>query len=126
MPFLCQPSKELLMNEGLISENTIYNLSIISDIFKTLIYGELYTIKDKNFSAFNLFFVDKIKDIEKIYNTITEVKLPEFIENIIYNKISKEKENDEFNYEQMNKDEIIVNKFICFQFDDILAIINTI
>ena len=126
LPFLCQPSKELLMNEGLISENTIYNLSIISDIFKTLIYGELYTIKDKNFSAFNLFFVDKIKDIEKIYNTITEVKLPEFIENIIYNKISKEKENDEFNYEQMNKDEIIVNKFICFQFDDILAIINTI
>jgi len=126
LPFLCAPSKELLMNEGLISENTIYNLTVISDIFKKLIFGELYTMADKNFSAFNLFFIDKMKDIDKIYNTITEVKLPEFIENIIYNKIPKEKENDEFNYEQMNKDEIIVNKFICFQFDDILAIINTI
>ena len=124
LPFLCEPSNELLMNDGLISDNTIYNLNMISAIFKKLIHGELYTINEKNFSALNLFFIEKIKDMEKIYNTITEVKLPEFIENIIYNK--KLKENEEFNYEQMNKDEIIVNKFICFQFDDILAIINTI
>ena len=124
LPFLCEPAKELLMNEGLISENTIYNLSIISDIFKKLIFGELYTNAENNFTVFNLFFIDKIKDIENIYNTITEVKLPDFIENIIYNRESKD--NAEFNYEQMNKDEIIVNKFICFQFDDILAIIDTI
>ena len=33
--------------------------------------------------------------------------------------------NFDFSNEDLNKDEIISNKLICFQFDDIMAIIDT-
>ena len=123
IPLLCQPSSQGLITECLISENTLDNLDIIGKILQKLISGELFTNEDIYFSGFNAFLVEKMKDILKIYNSIIKIKLPDFIEKYINDELD---ENFEFNYDELNKEEIFFNKFICFQFDDIVAIIKTL
>ena len=122
IPLLCEPAKEFIVTEYLIFDNTIFNLRMLSEIFNKLILGELYSMEENNYLAFNLFFMDKVKDMAKIYEDVTKVKLPNYIEKIIYNP----EENFEFNYEELNKEDILHSKFICFQFDDIIAIIDSL
>ena len=123
MPLFCEKQKvEVLATGCLIFENTIYNANKISQIFKKLIFGELYSTEDFHYSSFNLFFIEKINDIVKICDIVTRVKLPDFIDKFLYDKFE---DDFDFSNEDLNKDEIISNKLICFQFDDILAIIDT-
>ena len=122
IPLLCEPLKEFIVTEYLVFENTIFNLRMLSEIFSKLIFGELYSSEEHNYLAFNLFFIEKVKDMTKIYDEVTKVKLPNYIEKIIYNP----EDNFEFNYEELNKEDILHSKFICFQFDDIIAIIDTL
>ena len=123
IPFLCEPNKKLLLTKYLIFDKTKKNCEFIAKIFKKLILGELFFNKEKDYSPFNLFFIEKIKDIIYIYDNITKVNLPEIIEDLINNKLDS---NYELNTEEINKDEIIYNKFICFQFDDIMAVVDTL
>ena len=123
IPLLCEPNKKLLLTKYLIFDKTKKNCEFIAKIFQKLILGELFYNQEKNYSPFNLFFIEKIKDIIYIYDNITKVNLPKIIEDLIYDKIDS---NYELNIEEINKEEIIYNKFICFQFDDILAIVDTL
>ena len=123
IPFLCEPDKKLLLTKYLIFDKTKKNCEFIAKIFKKLILGELFFNKEKDYSPFNLFFIEKIKDIIYIYDNITKVNLPEIIEDLINNKLDS---NYELNTEEINKEEIIYNKFICFQFDDIMAVVDTL
>ena len=123
IPLLNEPSKELLLTRYLIFDNTENNAKVIGQIFQKLIMGELYTCKEKNFCPFNVFFIQKMKNIVDIYDNLIKVNLPEIIEKVINNNNDVEVD---FDNEEMNKDEVINNKFICFQFDDIMAIIDTL
>ena len=123
IPLFCEPSKKLLLTKYLIFNNTEINCEVIAKIFKKLILGELFFNREKHYSPFNLFFIEKMKDVFYIYESITKVQLPEIIEKLINDKLD---DNFEFNIEEINKEEIIHNKFICFQFDDIMAIVDTL
>ena len=123
IPLLCEPYKKLLLTDYLIFEDTEKNAKIIGKIFEKLILGELFSNKDKDYFPFNLYFIKKMKEIVNIYDNLTKVKLPEIVEKIINENME---EKIEFKYEEINKEDIIYNKFICFQFDDIVAIIETL
>ena len=123
IPLFCEPNKKLLLTKNLIFDKTKKNCEFIAKILQKLILGKLFLNQEKNYSPFNLFFIEKIKDIIYIYDNITKVNLPKIIEDLIYDKIDS---NYELNIEEINKEEIIYNKFICFQFDDILAIVDTL
>ena len=125
MPFFIFPTYEALITNFLISKKTLNNLKVINEIIQRLISGELYTneFETKEFTPFNFYFLEKIPDIVKIYEEIKKVNLPNFIEKLLDNKLP---EDFNLNYFDINPDEVINHRSICFKIDDINAIIKTI
>ena len=125
LPFFVSPAYEALITNFLISKKTINNLKIISKIFQKLVSGELYTndFETNEFTPFNIFFLEKVPEIVKLYEEMEKVNLPVFIEKLLYNKLP---EDFNLNYFEENSEEIINHRSICFKIDDINAIIKTI
>ena len=125
LPFFISPAYEALITNFLISKKTISNLKVISKILLKLISGELYTndFETNEFTPFNLFFLEKIPDIVKLYDEMKKVNLPNFIEKLLHNKLP---EDFKLNYFEENPEEILNQRAICFKIDDINAIIKTI
>ena len=118
IPFLSEPSEKLLLTKYLISKSTQNNCKIIAKIFRNIFLGEIFNDRQNNYAPFNFFFVEKIKDIVDIYDQIIRVNLPD-----IANKVIKGELNENY---KLNNEEMISSKLICFQFDDIVAIIDSI
>ena len=125
LPFFISPAYEALITNFLISKKTISNLKVISKILLRLISGELYTndFETNEFTPFNLFFLEKIPDIVKLYDEMKKVNLPNFIEKLLHNKLP---EDFKLNYFEENPEEVLNHRAICFKIEDINAIINTI
>lgn len=125
LPFFISPAYEALITNFLISKKTISNLKVISKILLKLISGELYTndFETNEFTPFNLFFLEKIPDIVKLYDEMKKVNLPKFIEKLLHNKLP---EDFKLNYFEENPEEVLNHRAICFKIDDINAIIKTI
>ena len=125
LPFFLAPTYEALITNFLISKNTFNNLKILSRILLNLIYGELYenNFETKEFTPFNLFFIEKMPELIKIINELQKVKLPNFIEKLLNDELPKDFKLDYFNE---NPDEFIYHRSICFNIDDVGAIIKTI
>ena len=72
MPILKNPGIEVCINEFLISENTINNLVIISEILNKLLSGRFYKNNEDtiDFIPFNWFFSEKIGDIFDIFEKL--------------------------------------------------------
>ena len=118
IPFLSEPLEKLLLTKYLICKNTEKNCKLIAMILSKIFLGEIFPARDNNYAPFNLYFADKIKDIVDIYDKIVKVNLPEVAKKIINDELDE-------NYE-LNNEESISSKLICFQFDDIIAIIDNI
>ena len=125
LPFFINPTFEALITNYLISQKTTKNLQAISKILGKLYSGELFKNDDTNsqYTPFNLYFIEKIPNIIKIFEEIQNITLPNFIQKLINNELP---EDFKFNYFTENPDEVIFHRSICFTLDDISAILRTI
>ena len=125
LPFFINPTFEALISNFLISKKTTKNLQVISKILVKLYSGELFKNDETNsqYTPFNLFFIEKMPYVIKIFEEIQNITLPNFIQKLINNELP---EDFKFNYFTENPDEIIFHRSICFTLDDIGAILRTI
>ncbi len=125
VPILNEPGKEALINNFIISENTISNLKIIGSIIKKFSFNEFYTSinNESNYTPFNWYFIEKIKDLFNIFDNLIKVKLPSFIEKFINDELPSEYE---YNYFTENPDEVINHRSTCFNLNQIVALLETI
>ena len=125
LPFFINPTFEALITNYLISKKTTKNLQAISKILVKLYSGEFFKNDDNNsqYTPFNLYFIEKMPSIIKIFEEIQNITLPNFIQKLINNELP---EDFKFNYFTENPDEVIFHRTICFTLDDICAILRTI
>ena len=106
-PIFQKPDINALINDYIISKNTVNNLSIISKILWTLVSFELYKDNSNNkddfgignFTPFNRLFLEKIPEVFKINKMIIDVNLPHFIEGLINQTINE----DEYYFDFFNE-----------------------
>ena len=122
-PILKNPAIEAFINNFIISGNTISNLKVISEIIVHLIKGKFFKNTDQfcDYTPFNWYFIEKMPKIFDIYEHITSVRLPDFIEKLINDQLP---DDYEYDYFKENPDEVICHRSICFNLDDISCLIK--
>ena len=121
LPFLENPIFGALINEYMISPETVTNIKTISEIVSRICTGKLYTQEEDygNFTPFNKLILDKITDVYKFYQNFEEVILPDFIIKDMDGKLNNENMNDNIN-------EPFIQKSICFSIDELYSIITNV
>ncbi len=125
-PLFINPAVSLLINDFIISDNTLLNITTIITIINKFISGQFYKdIKEEgNFTPFNWYFLNKMPTLFEFFEKSMNVKLPGYIEKIINKEENEFEYNYEFDYFKENKDEIVYMKNICFSLDDFIILIN--
>ena len=123
-PILENPSIEAFISNFIISGSTLKNLKTICKIFQKLTSGRFYKADEKtsDYTPYNWYFIDKMEKLFIIFEQITKVKLPSFIEKYINKELH---EDYEYNYFEENPDEDINLRSICFNLDQVNALLNT-
>ena len=125
IPILVNPANGALINNYIISNNTIVNLNSISLILTQFASFKLYDSKENGeYSPFNLYFLKKIDKLLKIYDNLNLVKLPTFIGKLINGEISKD--NYEYNYFNENQNELLFHRSIFLSANHIKILLNNI
>ena len=121
LPFLTNPIFGALINEYIISHETVKNIKIIAEIVSKICSGKLYKFEEDkgNYSPFNKLILEKIPDVYKFYQNFEEIILPEYIMKELEDK------NDKENSNEIN-DEPVMQKSICFCIEEIYAIIKNV
>ena len=124
-PILSNPAVSALIGEFIISGNTLHNLKLISNIILKLTSGTLYidNSSDTNFTPFNWFFLEKMSELVDFFEHITKVSLPNFIDKLVHNKLEP---NYRFNYFKENPHEIVTHISICYNVENLIALLNCI
>lgn len=122
LPIFKHPNKIYIKN-FLISNNIEHNLKLIFKIFKELSLGRLYNNDENQFilTPFNLYFIEKMPKIFDLYEKVTKIEIPEFIDKLINGKLP---ENYKYEYFNENPDEIVCHRSICFKISDIICLIE--
>ena len=124
IPILENPAIGVLINNFIISRTTLSNLKIITEILVQFVSGKLFKDSVDNFyTPFNWYFLEKMPDILEIFQKITKVALPHFIEDLLNDKLN---ENYEYDYFRENPDEIMFHRSICFNLHDISSILDSL
>ena len=114
------PAVKSLINDFIISDSTLLNLSLILPIINKFFSGQFYKdIKEEGtYTPFNWYFLSKMPMLLEFFEKSKNVKLPNFIEKIIDKDENEFDYNYEFDYFEENKDKMMFVKNICFSFDD--------
>ena len=102
---LQKPDINALISDYIISNNTLFNLRIISDILMFFSTFNLFKNKEEikgmngDFTPFNQFFMEKTPEILDIYQSLMDVNLPKFINGLIDKSINE----DEYCFEFFNE-----------------------
>ena len=122
IPIFLEPIK-ISINNFIISQNSISNLKLILEVFSQLVLGNLYNIKDNQFSytPYNLYFIEKMPKIFEIYKKITNVPVTKFIEKLINEEFP---ENYKYEYFNENKEEIVFHRSILITLNDISVLMK--
>ena len=122
-PIFENPGLGASIDDLIISETTKHNATIINLVLKKLVSGRLFRTdidSDSDYTPLNWFFLDKMPEVFKFFESITKVTLPNFIEKLINDELPK---NFELDYFQENKDEVIYHRSICFTLYDLDALL---
>ena len=125
-PILQKPDINALINDYIISNNTLSNLNIISDILWVLSTFDLFKDKEENnfikgnLTPFNRFFLEKIPEIFEIYKSLIDVNLPKFIDGLIDKTIKEE--DYVFDFFNENPNEISFYQNILFNIQEFNAL----
>jgi hypothetical protein len=124
IPIISSPDSKALISDFVISENTIKNINVITNIVSKLFSGKLYlnNSTEGNFTPFNLYFFEKIEDILNFFEKILSVNLPNFIYEFIINEESTNFYLYKFFNE--NQEEIYANISICFSMKNLFNLIK--
>ena len=122
VPILENPGVEAFISNFIISQNTLNNLKIISDVLNKFVSGKFYysNNKESNFAPFNLYFIEKIDKLFNIFENITKARLPPFIEKLINEQLPSDYE---FDYFKENSDEVIRQRSIFFNIDQVNSLL---
>ena len=122
-PIISFPSFNALISDFVVSRNTLKNIKIMTFILSKLFSGKLFlnNVIEKDFTPFNLYFLDKIDKILEFLEKSTNVNLPQFIELCVNNKLPNDYLYDFFTE---NKDEIYASISICFNIKNIFCLIK--
>ena len=125
MPILVNPEIELFINDFIISGNTLPNLKVLNQILTKIFSFKLflnnYSINNNIYTPFNWYILDKMPEIFEIFNKLTDVELPSFINDFINDKLEP---SFSYDYFTSNKEELIMHKTICFTSQDLNALLN--
>ena len=126
IPILNNPGIEVLINDFIISQKTFNNLKNIGNIINNLVLGNFYksTNEESDFTPFNWYFIEKMDKLFEIFNHITKVRLPSFIEKFIKGELP---EDYEYDYFKENPDEVLFHRSIfanLFQVKVILRVMD--
>ena len=104
IPVLNNPTQGALINNYIISNNTMYNMNEAIKIIERFSSFILYEAKDSYFSPFNNYFLENVHKLIKINEVKKKKKIPNFINKIIEGKIST---NEKYDFFQENNDDIL-------------------
>ena len=123
IPILLNTGVEAFVN-NFISENSLYNLQVISSILKKYVSGKFYTSNDKefNYTPYNWYFIYNTEKLFSIFKELTKVRFPSFIEKFINNELPSDYE---YNYFKENPDEVVNFRSILFNIEQLLALVKT-
>jgi len=122
-PIFLNPSTGALINNFIISNNTLHNLGVILDIIKQMVSGRLYREGGKHgeFTPFNWFFMEEMPLVLKFFENLTKVELPSFIDKLIQDKLS---EDYVYDYFKENPESVIFHRSICFNIYDVKCLLE--
>ena len=122
-PIFRDPGIGALINNFIISINTINNLQEMVPFIIQLVSGRLYREGGSHgdYTPFNWFFIEEMPQVLKFFDNLTKVELPKFIDDYINDKLG---EDYQYNYFKENPDEYIFHKSICFNIFDIKCIVD--
>ena len=128
-PMLKNPSFNALINDFIISENTMINLNIITHILKKSFSGKLFQInsilpdgeEEQYLTIFNKYLLNTMEKIFKFYEGINNISLPSFIEKYINNELPSDYTYDYFSE---NPEEKYIHISICFNFQNLIYLIE--
>ena len=125
VPIFNNPSTGALINNFIISGNTIHNLNIISYIILQFTSGNFFknNLKNGDFTFFNRFFVEKIPKFFEFFEKLTKVQLPPFIEKFVNDELPK---NYKYDYFKENPDKLMFHRTICYSLYDIIVLLDNI
>ena len=123
IPILSFPSQYAYISEFIISGNTIKNIKVLNYILKKLFSGKLFynNPEEANFTPFNWHIIDEMENILYFYEKSKNVKLPDFIEKYINEKLPEDYIYDFF---EENKEEFCANISICFNVDNLFCLVK--
>ena len=125
IPAFINPGTIALISGFIISGKTINNLKIISKILIKFVSGNLFLNKENesDYTPFNWYFLNKMKILTKLFDRITKISLPPFIEKFVNDKLPS---NFELDYFKENPEEIFYHRSICFSLDVVSCIISNL
>jgi len=122
IPILKNPGIEVFINEFIISQNTLNNLKVINSIIHKFISGHFYkSSNESNYTPFNWYFIEKMEQLLQIFDNITKVRLPTFIEKYINGELP---EDYEYNYFKENPEEVVCHRSILFNLHQAKVLIS--
>jgi hypothetical protein len=125
VPIFNNPSTGALINNFIISGNTIHNLNIISYILLQFVSGNFFknNLKNGDFTFYNRFFIEKMPKLFQFFEKLTKVELPSFIEKFVYDELP---DNYEYDYFKENPDKSMFHRTICYSLYDLNALLDNI
>ena len=125
IPIISFPSRNAYITDFVISENTLKNIKTTNKIISKLFSGTLFNnnSREGNYTSFNKFFLEKMPQILFFYKKAIDVKLPDFIQSLLENKLD---DDFEFDFFEQNKESIYTNICIIFKLSNLTCLTNGI
>ena len=125
VPIFNNPSTGALINNFIISGNTLHNLNIISYIILQFASGNFFknNLKNGDFTLYNSFFVEKMPKLFQFFEKLTRAELPSFIKKFINDKLP---DDYKYDYFKENPDKIMFHRTICYSLSDLSALLDNI
>lgn len=128
IPILLNPNQNGVIITNIIPSNVKQSLITITTILKQIHKGILFTPTDKDRSAytiFNMFIIQIIPNIIKLFSDIQSTKLPTALEKLISNRNNPNRDIN-YNYFKHNHTENITHQSVCFNWENVLTFIKII
>ena len=125
VPIFNNPSTGALINNFIISGNTLHNLNIISYIILQFASGNFFknNLKNGDFTLYNSFFIEKMPKLFQFFEKLTRAELPPFIKKFINDKLPNDYKYDYF---KENPDKIMFHRTICYSLSDLSTLLDNI
>ena len=122
-PIISFPSFNALISDFVVSRNTLKNIKIMNYVLDKLFSGKLFqnNSSERDYTPFNLYFLDKIDKILQFLEKSTTINLPQFIELCANNKLPN---NYLYDFFTENQEEIYASISICFNINNIISLIK--